>query len=124
MADYRDYSTVIRYLKETQYPQRRYIAAPWTSQYRNYGNITTSKLESARYQAKYSLLHNQGHLLDVVQKLENYWDIHFESMKLNLHLSLSNSPLISTQRILRSGITALMSLSRHLLYGSVVNSLI
>jgi hypothetical protein len=47
---------------------------PWTSQFRHFGYITTSKLESAYHQLKTCLPHNQDHLLDVVQKLKNYWD--------------------------------------------------
>lgn len=75
--EYREYTALIAYLQANQYPQRKEVAYAWTSQFRHYGNITTSKLESAHYQAKSSLLHNQGHLLDVVDKLENYWETHF-----------------------------------------------
>lgn len=82
--EYHEYPVMLRYLEESQYPQRKRVAAPWTSQYRHYGNITTSKLESAHYQAKSSLLHNQGHLLDVVQKLENYWNTHFREYEAKL----------------------------------------
>lgn len=74
LNDYREFRPLIRYLKDIQYPQRKEVASPWTSHFRHYNNVTTSKLESSHKQAKACLLHSNGHLLDVVDKLVNYWD--------------------------------------------------
>ena len=45
--DYRTYPTLIQYLEDHQYPQRKAVAFAWTSRVRHYGNTATSRLEQA-----------------------------------------------------------------------------
>jgi hypothetical protein len=71
---YHEYRVLISYLGANQHPQRKEVAAPWTSRFRHYGHVTTSKLESSHNQVKTCLPSSTGHLLDVVQRLVNYWD--------------------------------------------------
>jgi hypothetical protein len=53
------------------------VAYAWTFKHRHHGNITTLKLESAHKEVKSCLLHSQGHLIDVVDKIVNYFETHF-----------------------------------------------
>lgn len=98
--EYREYPRLVRYIREHQYPQRMQVAKPWTSQYRHYGHISTSKLESAHNQMKRCLSNSQGHLLDVIQRLVNYWDDCYHEYKAKLaHQYTSIRAEINAQNI-------------------------
>ena len=69
--DYAALPRLIRYLRDTQYPQRKEVARPWTSKMRHYGNTSTSKLEGTHRTVKDYLDNSRGDLLQMVNSIEN-----------------------------------------------------
>ena len=62
---------LITYLDEAKYPKRQQFAKPWTSKYRHFGHIATSKGEQGHYSFKRYLLGNRHDLLD----LKDRWEV-------------------------------------------------
>jgi hypothetical protein len=63
--DYTDQPSLMEYMEEYQYPQRKELGAAWTCKIRHYGNNTNSPCEGMHALLKSFLHSSTGDLLRV-----------------------------------------------------------
>jgi hypothetical protein len=68
--DYKSQHHLCNYLQDNQYSTRQEWAAPWTSQYRHYGTITTSPIEGMHKVLKDYIMTSSGDFLRVTLRIK------------------------------------------------------
>ena len=81
---YSEQHKLLKYLDNYKYPKRHMFVRAWTSKYRHFGHITTSKGEAGHYAFKRYLQGNRHDLLDLKDK----WSVMLKVWRNNFNSKL------------------------------------